>query len=306
LYLETREDKKVFLPSIEQLTVNDTLYLVSFVHGGVNIKNHEGTIVQNNTVQTVDIPETMNFYRLMASDYGALACTLPREVNRYLTDINHYLTIKRKNTHRNNIKTIEHIISKGFKKTKVYMKLRKMTRHINATEKEKNRYETTKAHVHFFKKSKMIFKEHYVYLYRNDQIDTIHVANPQINVNLLDYLDVTIEVGVIRFNLADVIKLIESVKYVLFVDLTCSSTTKEVTNNETNRFKSLAKRIEGPSITEKMVLHVNASPYNESPETKHLSLTKSKKSRSTRARSANRSLNQLDKLRRFKQLTSVS
>jgi len=239
----------------------------------------------------------------MASDYGALACALPREVNRYLTDINHYLTIKRKNTHRNNIKTIEHIISKGFKKTKVYMKLRKMTRHINATEKEKNRYETTKAHVHFFKKSKMIFKEHYVYLYRNDQIDTIHVANPQINVNLLDYLDVTIEVGVIRFNLADVIKLIESVKYVLFVDLTCSSTTKEVTNNETNRFKSLAKRIEGPSITEKMELHVNASPYNESPETTHLSLTKPNKSKTVRARSANRSLNKLDKLRRYTQLT---
>jgi len=299
-YLETREDKKIFLPTIEQLTVNDTLYLVNFVHGGVNIKNDEGRIVQNNTVQTVDIPDTMNFYRLMASDYGSFACTLPREVYRYISNKNNFLTIKRKNTHRNNIKTIENIISKGLKKTKAYMGIRKMTRTMAATEKQKNRYETSKAHIHFFKKSKMIFKEHYVYLYRIDNIDAIHVANPQIDINLLDYLDVTIEDGVIRFNLADVIKLIESVKYVLFVDLSCSSTTREVTNNETNRFKSLAKRIEGPSITDKMALHVNASLYNESPETKHLSLNKSKRSISKRARSVNRSLG---KLRRYQELT---
>jgi len=237
LYLETREDKKIFLPTIEQLTVNDTLYLVNFVHGGVNIKNDEGRIVENDTVQTVDIPETMNFYRLMASDYGALSCTLPREVDQYITDIKRFLSIKRKNTHRNNIKTIENIISKGLKKTKAYMWIRKMTRTMAATEKQKNRYDTSKAHVHFFKKSKMIFKDHYVYLYKTDKIDAIHVANPQISINLLDYLDVTIEAGVIRFNLADVIKLIESVKYVLFIDLSCSSSTKGVTNNETNRFK---------------------------------------------------------------------
>lgn len=304
-YLETREEKKMFLPTIEQLTINDTLYLVNFVHGGVNIKNDEGRIVQN-TVQTVDIPETMNFYRLMASDYGALACTLPREANRYLTDINNFLTIKRKNTHRNNIKTIENIISKGLRKTKAYMSIRKITRTMMASEKQKNRYETSKAHVHFFKKSKIIFKDHYVYLYRNDQIDSIRVVNPQINVNLLDYLDIRIEAGVIRFNLADVIKLIESIKYVLFIDLSCSSSINKVTNNETDQFKSLAKRIEGPSITEKIGLHVNTSPYNESPETKHLSLTKSKKSRSKRGRSVNRSLNKLDKLRRYKKLTSFT
>lgn len=301
-YLETREEKKMFLPTIEQLLVNDTLYLVNFVHGGVNIKNHEERIVQNDTVQTVDIPDTMHFYRLMASDYGALACSLPREVDRYITDINQFLTIKRKNTHRNIIKTIEHIISKGLKKTKAYMSIRKMTRRINATEKEKNRYHTSRAHVHFFKKSKIIFKEHCVYLYKIDQIDAIRAVNPQININLLDYLDVTVDAGIIRFNIAHVIKLIESVKYVLFIDLSCSSSTKEVTNNQMNRFKSLAKRIEGPSITEKMALHVNASPYNESPETKHLSLTKTNRSKKT-ARSVNRSLNKLDKLRRLKQLT---
>jgi len=55
-----------------------------------------------------------------------------------------------------------------------------------------------------------------------------------------------------------------------------------------------------------MGLYVNASPYNESPQTKHLSLTKSKKSRSKRARSVSRSLNKLDKLRRYKKLTSFS
>jgi isopropylmalate/homocitrate/citramalate synthase len=240
----------------------------------------------------------------MASDYGALSCTLPREVERYIADIKRFLSIKRKNTHRNNIKTIENIISKGLKKTKAYMSIRKMMRSMAASEKQKNRYETSKAHVHFFKKSKMIFKEHYVYLYRNDNIDAIHVAHPQMNINLLDYLDITIEDGIIRFNLADVIKLIEHIKYVLFIDLSCSSTTRNVTNNETNRFKSLAKRIEGSSITDKMALHVNASAYNESPETKHLSLTKPSKSKTVRARSVNRSLNKIDKLRRLKQLTT--
>jgi hypothetical protein len=44
-----------------------------------------------------------------------------------------------------------------------------------------------------------------------------------------------------------------------------------------------------------MRLHVNISPYNELPETTHLSLTKNKKVKSKRARSMNRSLNKLDK-----------
>jgi hypothetical protein len=303
LYLETRDEKKIFLPPIKQLLVNDTLYIVNYVHGGLNIKNDQGRIIEN-TIQTVDIPETMNFYRLMASEYGSLACTSPIEVNRYLNDINRFLSIKRKNTHRNNIKTVENIISKGLKKTKAYMTIRRMTRTMIATEKQKNRYHTSRPHVHFFKKSKMIFKYHSVYLYRNDQIDSIYVANPQMNINLLDYLDVKIENGVIRFNSFDIIKLIEFVKYVLFIDLSCSSSMNEVTNDETNHFKSLAKKIEGHSITEKMGIHVNASPYNESPETKHLSLTKKSKSRSKRPRSINRSLNKLDKLRRYKLLTS--
>jgi hypothetical protein len=183
------------------------------------------------------------------------------------------------------------------------MSIRKMIRSVNASEKEKNRYQTSKAHVHFFKKSKIIFKEHSVYLYKNDMIDAIHVANPKININLLDYIDIRIEHGIIRFNLADIIELIKSVKYVLFIDLSCSSSKKNVTNNEIYRFKSLAKRIEGPSITNKIALHVNASPYNESPETKHLSLTKKSKIKSKRGRSVNRSLNKLDKLRRYQALT---
>ena len=69
----------------------------------------------------------------------------------------------------------------------------------------------------------------------------------------------------------DIIKVIKHIKYVLFIDLSCSN--GNVTNKESNDFKSLAKRIEGPSITKQMEMHLNLSPYNENRE-----LNKSKKS----------------------------
>jgi hypothetical protein len=60
------------------------------------------------------------------------------------------------------------------------------------------------------------------------------------------YGNISIEGVDIRFNLVNIIELIKYVKYVLFIDLSCSSSTRNVTNNQTNRFKSLAKRIERP------------------------------------------------------------
>lgn len=277
IYLETREFKKPFLPTIEQLSVNDTLYIVNFVHGGVNIKNENGLVYD--VPQTIDIPSTMNFYRIMASDYGAISCTAAHETENYLTEINKFLKIKRKNTHRNNIKTIENIISKCLRKTMGHMKTRKEYG-IKTSEKEKKRYDLSKAHVHFFKESKMIFKQHYVYLFRDDDIDSVYVANPQMDVNLMDYIDIKIDrFGIITFNLADIINLIQSIRYVLFIDLSCSSTTRNTTNNEIARFKSLAQRTEGSSITNRMAIHLNTSPYNESPtQTKHLSLNRSRSS----------------------------
>lgn len=303
-YLDTKIEKKPFLIPLKDLTVNDTLYIINHVHGGVKTKNDDGKI----TAHTVDIPDTMNFYRIMPSEYSAVSCTTPLETLSLVRGINEILKIKRKNTHRNNIKIIESVIGKILRKTKAHMTDRKVYG-MAGSESAKKRYSTTKPHVHFFKESKMILKQHFVYLFNNDLIDRIYIANPQIDINLLDYIDIKIDSrGVITFNTADLMNVIQSIKYVLFIDLSCSSSITHNTNKELNNFKALAEKTEGSSITQKMALHLNLSPYNKSYETKSLNrlTSKSKKSKTEKSKSdkrLTRSLNRsLGKSRRYKNL----
>jgi hypothetical protein len=256
LYVKTIESQRPFLPPIEQLAVNDTLYVVNFAHGDVDMKNKNMVYTNERPPPTVDIP--MNFYRIMASEYGAIACTSPKETEKYISIIDNFLKIQRKNTERNNTKIIKRIIATLLKKTRDFMKNKK--NRIKTSVQKQKKFDETDAHVHYVKDSKIILKNYYVYL-TDDSIDEIYVGNPDFNVNLLHYIDFKIKNGVIEFNLEDIIKVIKHIKYVLFIDLSCSN--GNATNKESNDFKSLAKRIEGPSITKQMEMHLNLSPYDE-------------------------------------------
>lgn len=264
LYVKTIDAQRPYLPPIEQLAVNDTLYIVNFVHGDVSIKN-EMVYTNEHPPPTVDIP--MNFYRIMASEYGAIACSSPKESEKYMSIIDHFLKKERKNTHRNNTKIIKRIIATLLKKTRDFMNNKKGG--IRTTQDKQNRFNQTNPHVHYVKESKIISKNYYDYL-TDDSTYEINVGNPDFNVNLLHYIDFKINNGVIEFNLADIIKAIQHIKYVLFIDLSCSDGYG--TNKELNNFKSLAKRMEGPSITKQMEMHLNLSPYDET-----IQLKKSKK-----------------------------
>jgi hypothetical protein len=294
LYVKTIETQKPFLPPIEQLAVNDTLYVVNFVHGDVTMKNENEMIYTNERPPpTVDIP--MNFYRIMASEYGAIACTSPKESEKYMSIIDNFLKIQRKNTERNNTKIIKRIIATLLKKTRDFMKNKK--NRIKTTAQQQQKFDQTSAHVHYVKDSKIILKNYYVYL-TDDSIDEIYVGNPDFNVNLLHYIDFKIRNGVIEFNLEDIIKVIKHIKYVLFIDLSCSN--GNVTNKESNKFKSLAKRIEGPSITKQMEMHLNLSPYDENRQLNKSNKSKKINKRRTKSLSTSLSLSLKSKSKKSK------
>jgi hypothetical protein len=238
----------------------------------------------------VHIPETMNFYRIMSSEYGSVSCTKDVELYAYIGKIQNFLKMQPKYTHKNNTKYIERVIATLLKKTKDFMNDKK--KHgIAATLQEKKKYNSSTAHVHLFNNNDIIFKEHNLYLFNDKKEYGIYAIHPQITVNLLDYIDIKIgSHGEIIFNLSDIINLILHIKYVLFIDLSCSSSNG--TNQEINIFKTLAENMEGPSITQRIEENLDLSPFEsrspipESRLKKHLSLnrSRSKKSKSKRSR----------------------
>lgn len=298
-YLVTRGEKRKYLPTLEELKqfeINDTLYIINYVHGAINDE------------ETIDIPENMDLYRILASDFGSLACTRVDELNRYMTKINNFLNIPRKNTHRNNIKNIKRIITTLLKKTRDFMGGKRESLFMG-TERDRLRYIGSQAHVHHFKGSPMMLKTQGVYLNKVDPYYGIILVHPRWSLNLLDYIDVELRNGFMRFNTRQIMDLIKS-KYVLFIDLSCSSSDKaNATNANLNHMKTRAKEIEGQSITKEIEQYLDLSPYDESvmaksliPKSrKQLSLVQSKKSRKSRNY---RSLNNKSRSRRYRSLTN--
>jgi hypothetical protein len=299
-YLVTRGEKRKYLPTLEELKhfeINDTLYIINYVHGAINDE------------ETIDIPENMDLYRILASDFGSLACTRGDELQNYISKINNFLNIPRKNTHRNNIKNIKRIITTLLKKTRDFMRGKRESLFMG-TERDRLRYIGSQAHVHHFKGSPMMLKTQGVYLNKVDPYYGILLVHPRWSLNLLDYIDVELRNGFMRFNTRQIMDLIKS-KYVLFIDLSCSSSDKaNATNENLNRMKSRAKEIEGKSITKEIEQYLDLSPYNESviaesrvpkskTHTNHLSLTKLKSKKSKKYRS----LNNKSRSRRYKSLT---
>jgi hypothetical protein len=297
-YVVTRIEKRQYLPSIEELKefeINDTTYLINYVHGGVDEE------------ETIDIPENMDLFRVLASEFGSLACTRLDELANYIKKINNFLNYLPKNTHRNNIKMIKRIIATLLKKTKDFM-VGKRQSLFQGTERDRLRYIGSQPHVNHFKGSPMIVKQHTVYLNKTDPYSGIILVNPRWTLNLLDYIDVEVINGCMQFNTSQIMDLIKS-KYVLFIDLSCSSSVKaNATNANLNHLKKRAKEIEGPSITKELENYLDLSPFNKSRSVKsvrsikHKVLSRQSISKSRMSRKP-RSLQNKSRSRRYKSLT---
>jgi hypothetical protein len=258
LYKEIRLEKRQHLPDIYELLVNNTLYIVNNVHGGI-INMHKPDII--------DIPDTMDFYRIMTSDYGS--CSIGNIFHRmeYIEEIQKFINIPYKNTDKNNKKRIKTIISVLIKKIKPQMNFTKsqVNHRTNITTKFKNLYKKSYHHAHDFSSNKIIDKTLQVNLNVNDGANSVSVVHPM-EINLMDYIDVIEDKGILFFNLKQIIDLIKDVKYVLFLDMSCSWSAERISNNDIlNNFKAKAQEIEGPSITNNITNYVNTSPYNISP-----------------------------------------
>jgi hypothetical protein len=296
-YLATRIEKRQYLPSIEELKdfeINDTTYLINYVHGGVDEE------------EPMQIPANMDLFRILASEFGSLACTRTDELANYITKINHFLDHIPKNTHRDNIKMIKRIIATLLKKTKDFM-VGKRHSLFQGTEKERLRYIGSSPHVNHFKGSPMMVKRHTVFLNKTDPYYGIVLVHPRWTLNLLDYIDVELINGAMWFNTSQIIDLIKS-KYVLFIDLSCSSSTKaNATNANLNHLKKRAKEIEGPSITKELENYLDLSPFNKSLSVPNKPRALSRRSLRSRSRSRmsrkHKSLQNSSKSRRYKSLT---
>ena len=296
-YSVTRIEKRQYLPTIEELKhfeINDTTYLINYVHGGVGEE------------EPIHIPENMDLFRILASDFGSLACTRLDELANYIKKINNFLNHIPKNTHRNNIKMIKRIIATLLKKTKDFM-VGKRQSLFQGTERDRLRYIGSQAHVNHFKGSPMMVKQHTVYLNKTDPYSGVILVNPRWTLNLLDYIDVEIINGYMKFNTSQIMDLIKS-KYVLFIDLSCSSSVKaNATNANLNHLKKRAKELEGPSITKELENYLDLSPFDRSlslpdrsVKPKGLSRQSLSKSRTSRKL---RSFQNKSRSRRYKSLT---
>ena len=284
-YIFFRKEKTECLKmSIKDFTINDTLYLINYVHGSVT--TNEGI-----NFETIAIPRDMNFYRIMSSEYGSFSCTTSNNTLIYVNQIQKFLNNKLKNikkTDKNNEKLMKHLIFGLLKIINQDMNIRKkgvlLKNSVQVSKPEKNRYNKSEAHVHsFLNESAIILKEFQVNLSKEkNNINTIYVVHPSlgVKVNLIDYIDIKIIGNSIFFNLKNIIDLIKDIKNVLFIDLSCSGSMSNLTENKKNTFKQVAKNIEGNSITQKIKKSLPLSPFNEIspiviPHTKHLSLNKS-------------------------------
>jgi hypothetical protein len=199
---------------------------------------------------------------------------------------------------------IKRIIATLLKKTKDFM-VGKRQSLFQGTERDRLRYIGSQPHVNHFKGSPMMVKQHTVYLNKTDPYSGVILVNPRWTLNLLDYIDVEIMNGFMKFNTSQIMDLIKS-KYVLFIDLSCSSSVKaNATNANLNHLKKRAKELEGPSITKELENYLDLSPFNtslsvRSVKPKRLSRQSISKSRASKKL---RSFQNKSRSRRYKSLT---
>ena len=275
-FMKLRKKKIEFLPPIKSLLVHDTLFLINRIHSDVEMEINNDNVTNLDKVQ---IPESMNFYRIMASEYGSASCSEEPEVDKFISKIQKYILLNspRKNTEKNNIKFIKRISRKLLKKTENFMrdytkKLLNSAANFSPLIPQVIQFTKAVPHVHFFKNSNFINKEHAIELYDGQYtLDKISVVNDYLDfdeeysINLVDYLKLFDSGdGRLTFNTSDIIELLENegIKFVLYIDMSCSG-FGDINTNNISPLKRRAKEIEGNSITSKIRNYVN-SPYENS------------------------------------------
>ena len=276
LFLSFKEKKIKYLPKIKKLLVNDTIILICPLHAFIN---------NPNPPDVVTIPSTMNFYRLMASDFGSYACTNMRFIQPYIVNILDYLTPVKK-TKRNIDNFIHGLLLLLIKKIKPTMNsyksnLKKKSTSLTTT--EISRFIQSHHHIHHFNSSQMISKFYKIDFKRHDN-SMLFVVHPNKIINLIDYIELKKFENYLYFNTNDIINLLNKVPNIVFVDLTCSVVhpidlplNRRINNDIIEQFKTNAGIIEGPSITN-YIEQYNRSPYSPFSESKYVkSLNSSKK-----------------------------
>jgi len=263
LYKEKRAEIKQYLPKIKDLLVDGILCVVATVHGMVDTGPLPFGDFGLQLLDYVKIPKSMILFKGMASDYGSSACDVAFESHH--SDHSRTLDIiskniksrKDKGTRRNNIKFMK-------KTMKEINTLLKSSMNISKKKMASNRrYIASKIHIHsYMNDGKIVNKDHEITLTDDDWFDRIDVVNNKYhNVNLVHYIDVNIFDDRISFKTQDIFNLFKHIKYVLYVDHSCSGGSV-LTNFGQSMTKRRAEAIEGKSITNNIDAYNNTSPYN--------------------------------------------
>jgi hypothetical protein len=139
---------------------------------------------------------------------------------------------------------------------------KRLKRHVNDL-----RYLISKGHVHYYEHGGKIAEKVYQIDFRGrDDYDKLNVVNNKYpNLNLLHYLNIdtptTMNKLFINIDMKDVFELFKGIKYVFFVDQSCSSISDN-NNFKANRAQTIAEELEGKSFTQNIINYENTSPYN--------------------------------------------
>jgi hypothetical protein len=286
-FKDTRKELQQYLPEISDLLVDNTLFIVNFLHGG--ILDTYGTRFGTKP-NYIKIPKTMNLFKLMSSDYASPSCSSDRFISQIKEDLLDTITSRtQKATRKNNINFMKKILKQLIHPVKNEMT--RIKRFLTTNVRNKNyatnkRYRNSNLHVHRFLEDstnrKIIHKEYEINLNKKEKDYGVFVITPLYpNIDLMDYIDINISDTFISFNTTTIFNLIKDIKYVLYLDFTCSGVTQIIADyfkplSGLNRFKKNAELIEGKSITHN--IETNNISYNnvEIDENQNLDIKRKK------------------------------
>ena len=274
-FKDTRKELRQYLPPISDLVVDNTIFIVNFLHGG--IIDSYGTRFGTKP-NYIKIPKNMNLFKLMSSDYASPSCSSDNFITHIKQDILDAITSRtQKATRKNNINFMKKILKQLIRPVKNEMT--RIKRFLTTNVKNKNyatnkRYRNSNLHVHRFLEDstnrKIIHKEYQINLNKKEKDYGVFVITPLYpNIDLMDYIDINISDTFISFNTTTIFNLIKDIKYVLYLDFTCSGVTQMIEKffkplSGLNRFKKNAELIEGKSITNN--IETNNISYNANNE----------------------------------------
>jgi hypothetical protein len=273
-YLAKRKEIKQYLPDINDLVLNNIIYVVFDIHA--NVKNPR---------QYMKIPESMILFKLMTSDYGTFSC--PHiERREYIKELIYDYIQRRgtKYTKRNNIKYFKMLMNLMIEPLQDSIdlrrsELRKVTEKKGFTQKNlekigygsvsvKNAKHFTNSdkliHIHSFidaPSKKIVKKEYYIDLHFPNTWNQINVIHPNYpRINLVDYVDATLlGSSWLKINMKDIFDLFKHVKYVFLVDFSCTNGGNAENISDLKKFYH---NVEGNSITSNINDYIYMGPYN--------------------------------------------